>query len=306
MAVARDATYLKVDGQLIRFSNLRKVLYPGTGFTKMDMLRYYKQISKALLPHLRGRALTLKRYPEGVEEEPFYEKRCPSYRPDYVDPVEHQGIQYCSASNLATLLWVANLSSIELHTVLSRGEAPEQPDFMAFDLDPGTPADVLDCARAALIIREALKSSGLESFAKTSGSKGLQLYVPLNSPTTYDDTKEFSRALAERMEARHGRLMTSKMKKALRPGKVFIDWSQNDINKTTVTVYSLRARERPTVSTPVTWKEIERAARENRRELLEFTAPQVLARVKRLGDLFEPVLTLRQELPSHRALRRAA
>ncbi len=260
-----------------------------------------------LLPHLQGRPLTLKRYPDGTGASFFYEKRCPPHRPEWVRtvPVSSRSgggsVEYCSADDLATLVWLANLAAIELHPLLALGTDVEAPTAVVFDLDPGPPAGLLDCARVAGWCREALGRLGLTSWVKTSGSKGLQVYVPLNCPHTYDDTKPFAHRLALEMEKEHPEAVVEKMDKARRRGKVLIDWSQNHISKTTVSVYSLRARARPTVSTPVTWEEVEEALVAGRPERLVFEAPEVLDRVREQGDLFEPVTQTEQRLPSQAA-----
>jgi bifunctional non-homologous end joining protein LigD len=270
-------------------------MYPAVGFTKGQLIDYYTRVAPALLPHLRGRPLTLKRYPNGVEGEFFYEKNCPSHRPDWVPTREIGGIEYCVCGDLPTLVWMANLADLELHPSLSLAEAIERPTVMAFDLDPGEPAGIMECREVALLLRDTLGRIGLECFPKTSGSKGLQVYVPLNvDGMTYDESKPLSQALARHLEAEHPKLIVSTQKKELRRGKVLIDWSQNDEHKTTVAVYSLRARERPTVSTPLGWDELEAAGEPGE---LAFTSDEVLERVEQRGDLFAPVLELEQRLP---------
>jgi bifunctional non-homologous end joining protein LigD len=254
-----------------------------------------------VLPHLKDRPLTLKRYPDGVEGKNFYEKQCPSHRPDWVQTAaieqRRKTIDYCLANDLPTLVWLANLADIELHTSLSLAYALDQPTMMVFDLDPGEPADIVQCCQVGIWLREMFSQIGLESFAKTSGSKGLQVYVPLNVETTYDETKPFSKAVAELLEKHHPDLVVSRQSKELRPGKVLVDWSQNDQNKTTVCVYSVRAKERPTVSTPVTWDEVDKCLASEDADVLVFDTAEVLERVEREGDLFAPVLAIRQELP---------
>ena len=298
---------LEVEGRTLRLSNVDKVLYPKAGFTKGDLIDFYARIAPVLLPHLRGRPLTLKRYPDGVESEHFYEKRCPSHRPDWVQTAavwsdrHKKEIDYCLAGDVPTLVWLANLADIELHTSLSLAADMQRPTMMVFDLDPGEPADIVDCCQVGLWIRGMLEQLGLTVYAKTSGSKGLQLYVPLNSDVDYDRTKSFSRQVAETLERQLPDRVVSRMTKALRPGKVLVDWSQNDDSKTTVCVYSLRAKERPTVSTPVGWDEVERALAEEDPDLLAFDSTAVLERVEERGDLFAPVLGERQELPELRA-----
>jgi bifunctional non-homologous end joining protein LigD len=257
------------------------------------VIDYYTRIAPAVLPHLRDRPLTLKRYPNGVDAQYFYEKRCPSHAPEWVRREQFQGIEYCVCDDLPTLVWLANLADLELHPSLSLVDDDLRPTVMAFDLDPGDGAGLPECCDVAFILRDALSRLGLESFAKTSGSKGIQVYVPLNvEDVDYDHgTKALSKALARHLEAQHPKLIVSQQKKELRKGKVLIDWSQNDEHKTTVGVYSLRARERPTVSTPVGWEELADPA------ALVFEAADVLERVAEHGDLFAPVAELRQELP---------
>jgi len=295
---------VEVDGRTLSLSNLDKVLYPSAGFTKGQVIDYYSRIAPALLAHLRGRPLTLKRYPNGVEGQYFYEKQCPGHRPGWVAtaaiPIRTNGrvIDFCLAEDLPTLVWLANLADLELHTSLARANAIKAPTILAFDLDPGEPATIVECARVALELRDVFDHLGLAGFPKTSGSKGMQIYVPLNTPATYEETKPFALALAQLLERRHPKLVVSDMKKSLRSGKVFVDWSQNDEHKTTVSAYSLRARERPTVSTPLRWEEVEAVVRSGEPEELAFTSDAVLARVAEHGDLFAPVEELEQELPA--------
>jgi bifunctional non-homologous end joining protein LigD len=298
-------TELDIAGRKLLVSNLDKVLYPKTGFTKGQVIDYYVRISEVLLPHLKDRPITLKRYPEGVEGFFFYEKQCPSHRPDWVQTTtvaserrKEKQIDYCVMNDLPALVWAANLADLELHTFLHRAPAITRPTVLAFDLDPGPPADIVLCCKVGLRLKAVFDSLGLQSFAKTSGSKGLQILLPLNTPTTYEKTKPFAHALAERMEREHPEWVVSRMQKSLRANKVLIDWSQNDEHKTTVCVYSLRAREHPTVSTPVTWKEIEQTAKAGNPRRLVFESPDVLARVAKQGDLFAPVLKIKQRLPA--------
>jgi bifunctional non-homologous end joining protein LigD len=292
---------IEIEGKHLKLSNLEKVLYPVTGFTKGQVIDYYARIAPVLIPHLDERPVTLKRYPEGVDKEFFFEKNTTKYRPEWVKtaPIWSEGnrrnVNYVLVNDLPTLIWVANLASIELHPSLSLAQKIESPTLIA--LDPGPPSNVVQCCQVALWLRDIFEHFGLQSFPKTSGSKGLQIYVPLNTPTSYDITKPFAHALARLLENDHKDLVVSDMKKQLRVGKVLVDWSQNDEHKTTVAVYSLRARERPTVSTPVTWEEVERALKKKDANLLVFEASQVLERVAKMGDLFEPVLTLKQKLP---------
>ena len=298
------AVEVEVEGRALRLSNLDKVLYPETGFTKAQVIDYYTRVAPVLLPHLRGRPLTLKRYPNGVEGKFFYEKECPSHRPDWVQtasiPIRTDGrrVNFCLAEDLPTLVWTSNLADLELHTSMARAAEITRPTMMVFDLDPGAPAAVLECARVAVALRGLLAPLGVESWVKTSGSKGLQVYVPLNVETTYEQTKPFALAVAQLLERNHRDLVVSRMSKELRKGKVFVDWSQNDEHKTTVCVYSLRARERPMVSTPLAWDEVERAVEAEDPDLLAFDWEAVLARIDEHGDLFADVLEREQALPA--------
>jgi len=294
---------LVVEDRKIHVSNLGKVLYPKVGFTKGQVIDYYIRIASVLLPHLKDRPLTMKRYPDGVEGEFFYEKNCPSHRPKWVQTAKvwsegnDRFMYYCLVQDLPTLVWAANLADLELHTSLSRKNNIERPTMMVFDLDPGAPANIVQCCQVGLWLRDLLGQMKLRSFAKTSGSKGLQVYVPVNTAVTYDKTKNLALALAQYLEHEHADLVTSNMSKAVRKGKVFVDWSQNDEHKTTICVYSLRAREEPTVSTPVTWEEVENCLKKKKAELLRFRSGDVLARVEKRGDLFEPLEKLKQKLP---------
>jgi bifunctional non-homologous end joining protein LigD len=297
---SRDAREVRIGPRRLQLVNLDKVLYPQAGFTKAQVIDYYVRISKALLPHLRDRPLTLKRYPNGVDQPYFYEKRCPSHRPPWVRTAEADGIRFCLVNDLPSLVWAANLADLELHVPLARAKAFHRPDMVVFDLDPGAPADLVQCCEVALLLRVLFDSLGLVCFAKTSGSKGMQIYVPLNAPeVTYDDTKPFARAVAQALEREKPALIVSNMKKSLRAGKVLVDWSQNDPHKTTVCVYSLRAKERPMVSTPVTWEEVAACSRGGER--LAFDADAALRRVEANGDLFAPLLKMKQKLPRLRA-----
>jgi bifunctional non-homologous end joining protein LigD len=293
---------LIVEERRIQVSNLDKVLYPKVGFTKGQVIDYYIRIAPVLLPHLKDRPLTMKRYPDGVEGEFFYEKNCPSHRPKWVKTAKvwsesnERMMNYCLAQDLPTLVWAANLADLELHTSLSHKNNIERPTMMVFDLDPGAPADIVQCCQVGLWLRDLLGKMKLKSFAKTSGSKGLQVYVPLNTEVTYDRTKDLSRALAQHLEGEHAELVTSNMSKAVRKGKVFVDWSQNDEHKTTICVYSLRAREEPTVSTPVTWDEVANCLKKKKPDLLRFRSDRVLTRVEKTSDLFEPLEKLKQKL----------
>ena len=301
---------VEVDGRELKLTNLDKVLYPKAGFSKGEVVDYYAKVAPAMVPHLSGRAVTLRRFPEGVDDTDaaFFEKRCPKHRPKWVKttPVGASTgtIDFCVCEDRATLVWMAQLAAIELHPSLSLAPEHDRPTVLAFDLDPGPPAEVLACCRVALRLRELFAHFGLECFPKTSGSKGLQVYAPLNNDeVTYegDDngggTKPLARAIAQLLEKQTPDLVVSKMKKVERKGKVFVDWSQNHRRKTTIAVYSLRARERPTVSTPVTWDEVERAVEKEDAASLVFEAKDVLKRIDEHGDLFAPVLELRQALP---------
>jgi bifunctional non-homologous end joining protein LigD len=299
----RDGVEVSVSGRTLKLTNLDKLLYPQAGFAKRDVIEYLVHVAPVLLAHLAGRPLTRKRYPNGVEGKSFFEKNCPGHRPQWVRtaPIElaSKTVEFCLCEDLPTLVWLGNLAALELHTSLSRAAPIERPTMMVFDLDPGPPATVVECCRVALLLEGMFADLGLRCFAKTSGNKGLQLYVPLNTEgASYDATKGFSRAVAELLESAEPDLVVSRMAKALRAGKVLVDYSQNDEHKTTVCAYSLRARERPTVSTPLMWDEV-RACRESEDPgRLVFESATVLERVIEHGDLFAPVLSLRQEIPS--------
>jgi bifunctional non-homologous end joining protein LigD len=298
--LGEGALLVVTEDRELRITNWDKMLYPETGFTKGDLVAYYARIAPVVLAHLHDRPLTLKRYPNGVNEKYFYEKQSPSHRPEWVQTVRIGDVNYTLAQDRPTLVWLANLADVELHTSLSLAARPERPTMMVFDLDPGAPAGLVECCEVGLVLHGLFEQLGLESVAKTSGSKGLQVYVPLNTPVDYRATKPFAKRVAEVLEQRMPELVVSRMTKRLRPGKVLVDWSQNDGFKTTVNVYSLRARERPTVSTPVSWEEVA-ACREQRDErLLTFEADEVLARAAEQGDLFAPVLSVKQQLPALR------
>jgi bifunctional non-homologous end joining protein LigD len=302
--MAKASTTIEIEGRQLALSNLEKVLYPAVGFTKAQLIDYYARIAPVLLPHLRGRPLTMKRYPEGVGKFFFYEKNCPKHRPEWVQTAKvwshgnNRWMDYCMVQDVPTLVWAANLADIELHTSLSLAKKIEQPTMIVFDLDPGPPADIVQCCEVGMWVREIFAQLGLKAFAKTSGSKGLQVYVPLNTPTRYDQTKPFAHELARLLQRAYPDRIVSDMKKSLRAGKIFVDWSQNDQHKTTVCVYSLRAKDRPTASTPVTWEEVERCGKKGDPALLVFEAALVLERAGKMGDLFEPVLTMKQKLPA--------
>jgi bifunctional non-homologous end joining protein LigD len=295
-------TQLVINGATLEVSNLDKIFYPKTGFTKGQVIDYYVRISPSLLPHLKNRPVTLKRYPDGVEGFFFYEKQCPPHRPKWIKttPVpksDGSAIHYLVIDSLPALVWAANLADLELHTFLHKAPAIARPNWLAFDLDPGPPADIILCCKAGLWLKGIFDALGLKAFPKTSGSKGLQVLVPLNTPITYARTGAFAHAVAELLEKQAPDTVVSKMQKSLRVGKVLVDWSQNDGHKTTVSVYSLRAKEHPTVSTPVTWQEVEAALKKKNPKLLSFEAHEVLKRVDKHGDLFAPVLELKQKLP---------
>jgi len=304
---ASKAVEVEVTGRRLRLSNLDKVLYPEAGFTKAEVLDYYARIAPVMVPHLAGRALTFKRYPDGVDGPSFFEKRCPGHRPDWVPTAigpssgkpgggtKGDTVPYCVIEETAALVWAANLAALELHAPMACASDLETPRAVVFDLDPGPPAALRECAVVGLAIRDVLAELGLEVLAKASGSKGLQLYVPLNTPATHEEASQFALAIGQLLERAHPDLVLTAMKRELRPGKIFVDWSQNSRHKTTIAPYSLRARPRPTVSTPVSWDEVAEAA-EGGREL-RFEAPDVVARVEEVGDLFAPLLTLRQVLP---------
>ena len=291
-------TPVEVDGRTLRLSNLDKVLYPATGPTKAEVIQYYARIAPAMVPHLADRGVTLRRFPDGVEGGSFFEKRCPDHRPDWVrtvvGPGDRQGdIHYCCLDSAPALVWAANLAALEIHAPMARSDI-ETPTMCVFDLDPGEGVGMKECADVALDVRHVLDGLDLVGYPKTSGSKGLQVYVPLNTPHTHEQASAFAQAVARLLERAHPDDVVSNMNKRLRRGKVFVDWSQNSRHKTTVAVYSLRARPRPTVSTPVTWDEVEAAADG---APLSFEADEVLARVDEMGDLFAPTLTGRQVLP---------
>jgi bifunctional non-homologous end joining protein LigD len=296
-------TFVEMEGRRLPLSNLEKDLYPSYGFTKAQILEYYRGIAPFMLPHLKDRAVTLKRFPEGTEKDFFFEKRCPAHRPVWVKtaeiPQEHgEPIRFCVVNDLETLMWVENLASLELHVPLARAGSPQTPDSMVFDLDPGEEAGILDCASVALILRDLLSRMGLAGYVKTSGQKGLHLSVPLNSKkTTFEDTKAFSKAVAGIMQKHYPEMVTAKMAKQERRGKVFINWSQNDHSLTMICVYSLRAREKPFVSFPLVWREVEDAVRLVDAEKLQILHSEALRRVAEMGDLFREVLVKEQRLP---------
>jgi bifunctional non-homologous end joining protein LigD len=296
---------VEVDGRELKLTNLDKVLFPKAGFTKGEVVDYYAKVGPTMVPHLDGRAVTLRRFPEGVDDldSAFFEKRCPKHRPKWVKTASVRAgpnagkIDFCVCDSLPTLIWMAQLAALELHPSLSLSRAPNRPTVLAFDLDPGPPADIVDCCHVAVRLREMFSHFGLESFAKTSGSKGMQVYVPLNVKVSYEETKPLAKAIAQLLEKQTPDKVVSKMKKVEREGKVMVDWSQNHRSKTTIAVYSLRAREQPTVSTPITWEEVESTRKSGDASELVFETTDVLGRIEKHGDLFAPVLELQQELP---------
>ncbi len=295
-----DRTHVRVGERELSLGNLHKVLYPATGTTKAEVIEYYARIAPTMVPHLAGRCITFKRFPDGVEKEGFFEKRCPKHRPDWVGTAAGPGdrggaIHYCRIDEDAALVWAANMAALEIHVPMAAAIDLDTPRAVVFDLDPGAPAAIRECCEIALMVREVLAAVGLQGFAKTSGSKGLQLYVPLNTPCTQERASEFALAVGQVLERQHRDRVTTTMAKAVRPGKIFVDWSQNARFKTTIGVYSMRARPEPTCSTPVTWEEVEACAAGD--VVLRFEWRDVLDRVDRLGDLFAPVLTLQQNLP---------
>ncbi|HZR18898.1 MAG TPA: non-homologous end-joining DNA ligase [Verrucomicrobiae bacterium] len=300
-----DKSTLRVGKRKIPVSNLDKILYPGGQFTKASVIDYYSRVAPVLLPHFKKRPVTLVRYPDGVLKKSFYEKNAPGFTPEWVHtfPVprtEGGVIQYVLIDDIATLVWAANLAALELHPFLHRAPNLDRPTHIVFDLDPGEGADILTCASVAFLVRELLARLKLKAFPKVSGSKGIQIYVPLNTPVSYDLTQAFARAVAELLTREHPRLIVANMSKALRTGKVFIDWSQNYPTKTTVGVYSLRAKHpQPFVSTPIRWAELKNALQIGSSKSLYFLPDAVLSRIREWGDLFAPVLNLRQRLPQN-------
>jgi bifunctional non-homologous end joining protein LigD len=300
--VTGDRVRVEVAGRELSLSNLDKVLYPVSGTTKAEVIDYYVRIAPVMLAHLAGRCITLRRWPDGVDGPSFFEKRCPSHRPDWVPtgvgPGDRRGtVDYCRLEEPAALAWTANLAALELHAPMARCADLESPTMLVFDLDPGEPATIIECAQVALRIRELLGGLSLTSFAKTSGSKGMQLLVPLNAAHTHDHASDLAQAVARLLEQQTPDAVTSNMKRSLRQGKIFVDWSQNSRHKTTIAAYSLRARPTPTVSTPITWDEVAAGAAG---QPLSFDATDVLGRVETLGDLLAPTVTMVQHLPTGR------
>ena len=289
----------EVGGRTLKVTNLDKVLYPMVGFTKAQVIEYYVTIAPAMLPHIEQRGITFKRWPDGVAADSFFNKRAPSHRPDWVDTCvgpgdKGKGIDYPVLNEVAALAWSANLAALEIHSPMAKCSDIDSPTILVFDLDPGEPASIIEGCRVALSIQAVLDSVGIRSFGKTSGSKGLQLYVPLNTPHKHDHARDFALAVAQLLEKQQPKLVTSTMARSERSGKVFIDWSQNTRHKTTIAPYSLRGKDRPTVSTPITWDEISECADG---EWLGFEAADVVERVEQFGDVFAPVASLEQVLP---------
>jgi bifunctional non-homologous end joining protein LigD len=292
---------ITIGSRKLTFSNLDKPLYP-TGFTKGDVIDYYGRVADAMLPLLKGRAVTLKRYPNGTDAPFFFEKRCPPHKPDWVKTADVVGttgtVNHCLINDVATLLWAANLAAIEFHVPMALASQPGRPIAMVFDLDPGEPATLMDCLRLGLQLKKLLADFNLECLAKTSGSKGLHIYVPLNTATTFDRTKTFARAIANRLVRENPDGVTATMSRSLRKGKIFVDWSQNDAHKTTVCVYSLRAKLTPTVSTPLAWSEIQSAVKSGNDDKLLFDPAKVLRRLAGDKNSFSSISSLKQKLPA--------
>ena len=301
--MSSERATVRVGERELSLSNLRKIMYPATGTTKAEVIEYYARIAPVMLAHLAGRCITLKRFPDGVEGDGFFEKRCPKHRPAWVGTAAGPGdrggeIGYCRFDEPAALVWAANMAALELHVPMAFAVDLDSPRAVVFDFDPGLPAAMRECCDAALWVREVFAAVNLEGFCKTSGSKGLQLYVPLNTPCTHQRASDFALAVGQLLEHQHRDRITTTMAKAERPGKIFVDWSQNARHKTTIGAYSMRARPEPTCSTPVGWDEVAACAAGERD--LRFTWREVLARVDEFGDRFAPVLTLQQELPDAR------
>lgn len=294
------AVRTEIAGRSLKVTNLTKVLYPLVGFTKGQVIEYYAKIAPVMLPHISDRGVTFKRWPDGVTGDSFFNKRCPSHRPEWVGtclgPGDRAGgIQYCQLSEIASLAWAGNLAALEIHGPMARCDDLDKPTMLVFDLDPGEPATITECCQVALLIRAVLDTVGLSAVAKTSGSKGMQLYVPLNTSHTHNHASDFALAVAQLLEKQQPKSVTATMAKKERRNKVFIDWSQNSRHKTTIAAYSLRGRDRPTVSTPISWDEVSDGADG---EPLGFEAFDVVARVEELGDLFADAVDLEQELPT--------
>lgn len=294
--------HVELAGRSLTLSNPDKVYWPKSGFTKGELIEYYQAIAEVMIPHLAARPVTLRRWPEGVEGESFFQKNAPGHRPDWIGTVHLGDVDYLRLDEPAALVWAANLGAIEIHPGLAPAPDLDRPTAVVFDLDPGPPADILTCGRVAALLRSYLGRAGLEAWVKTSGSKGLQMFLPLNGTATYDETRPFAYGLARLAESEHPDLIVTTIEKKERRTKVLIDWAQNAPSRTTVAVYSVRALERPSVSTPVAWDEVEAAIESGDAGMLRFAPAQVLERVNRLGDLMSPVLTTRQRLPAPKPL----
>ena len=294
---APSKTVIEIEGRRLTLSNLDKVMYPATGFTKAAIVDYYARVAPVMLPHLHRRAVTMVRYPDGVDGNRFFEKRCPPHAPDWVEQGESsEGLVQCVLDDVAALVWVANLAALELHTLQATVDRPGVPTSLVLDLDPGPGTSVLDCGRVAVTLRDMLSDLGLATVVKTSGGKGLHLAMPVKGATA-EQTKAFALALGELVARDDPKRVTTVMAKEMRKGRVFVDWSQNDRHKTTVCASSLRAQPAPTVSTPVSWDEVTDAMDAGDPRALTFEAPQVLERVDELGDLYEADLTEARPLP---------
>jgi bifunctional non-homologous end joining protein LigD len=296
---ASERTWVEIANRRLAVSNLDKVLYPLVAFTKAQVIDYYVRIAPTMLQHIGDRGVTLRRWPNGVNEQSFFEKRCPSHRPEWLGTCPGPGdrggnIDYCCVGEVAALAWTANMAALEIHSPMARCHDIDAPTMVVFDLDPGAPATIVECCQVALDVRDVLDNLGLEVYPKTSGSKGMQLYVPLNTPHTHEHASAFALAVGQLLEKQHPKRVVVNMAKAVRPNKVFIDWSQNSRHKTTIAPYSLRANERPTVSTPIDWDEVAAGADG---EPLIFEAADVLERVEERGDLFAGTVTTEQVLP---------
>jgi len=300
MSAESSAVRTEIAGRSLKVTNLAKVMYPMVGFTKGQVIEYYAKVAPVMLPHIEDRGITFKRWPDGVTGDSFFNKRCPAHRPDWVGTClgpgdRGGGIDYCQLSEVASLAWAGNLAALEIHGPMSRCHNLDEPTMLVFDLDPGEPATIIECCQVALRIREVLETVGLHAVAKTSGSKGMQLYVPLNSPHTHGHASDFALAVAQLLEKQHPTTVTATMAKKERKNKIFIDWSQNSRHKTTIAPYSLRGRDRPTVSTPISWDEVADGADG---EPLSFEAFEVLDRIRDVGDLFVDAVGLEQRLPT--------
>jgi bifunctional non-homologous end joining protein LigD len=294
---------IEIDGREIVLSDLDKVMYPSNGFTKGDVIDYYAQIAPALLPLLRGRPVTLKRYPNGVDGRSFYEKECPRSRPDWVRTAEvrsdreDRDLNFCLIEDRPALVWAANLAALEMHTMLATVGDLDRPTMMIFDLDPGEGTDVIGPARVALRLREMLRDLGLETVVESSGSKGVHVHVPLNTPVSYEETAPFAQAVAQLLEKEDPERVVSRVTRSLRRGKVLVDWSHNTAHKSTVSAFSLRAREHPTVATPLIWDEVAEAAERGDAARLRFESGRVLEEIEQRAELVRPLLELEQRLP---------